>query len=222
MGMGAPLPALHGSFSLRVDYQLLGEFCRNQGGRALHPAHRHSDLHISALLFGRSSSDFAETREAYADAIERFGPDDFWILRKGLEKGYEYFALEQILALLRLSGWDYKRFMACLPALKVKLGALSNTQKEDLVDAIHRVWDHYLPIGENEDLAFEIGSILQGMGHLELALMFLRHSVDLHGLKPETVFMLALCCHRLGRPQEAREWVEQELARSIGNRQGDL
>src|SRR5262249_35267504 len=45
-GGGIPHLALHGSFSLRVDYQPLGEFCRYQGGQALHPAHRHKSLHV--------------------------------------------------------------------------------------------------------------------------------------------------------------------------------
>jgi hypothetical protein len=213
MGQGIPHPTLHGSFSLRVDYQLLGEYCRNQGGRALHPDHRHGDLHISALIFGASPGAFYETRQAYADAVERFGPDDFWTLRKGVEKAYDALSPDEVLALLRLSGWDHRRLIACLPALKPKLATLSAAQREGWVEAVCRVWDHYFPIGEEDDLAFEIGAILQGMGHHIEALTFFRHSVDLHGMKSATAFKIA-ACHLALRRREARRWVEKALALS--------
>src|SRR5437868_2991677 len=75
-GKGSPTMAMHGAFSMMVDYQIIGEYCRHLGGQALHPAHRAESLNISAFMFGDLSGGFVETRQAYAEAIEKFGPDD--------------------------------------------------------------------------------------------------------------------------------------------------
>src|SRR5438105_11722257 len=157
-GKGSPTMAMHGAFSMMVDYQIIGEYCRHLGGQALHPAHRAESLNISAFMFGDLSGGFVETRQAYAEAIEKFGPDDFFTLKEGITQVVEVLSFEQLLAFLRLSDWDYKRFWECLPALKKQLADTTDLQKRELREAIMKVWDSYLPIGEENDLAFQLGT----------------------------------------------------------------
>src|SRR5205085_11009184 len=57
-GDGAPVVAVHGSFSMMVDYQLIGEYCRRLGGQVIHPAHRHESLNVSAFIFGDAPGGF--------------------------------------------------------------------------------------------------------------------------------------------------------------------
>ena len=78
-----------------------------------------------------------------------------------------------LLAFLRLSGWDYKRFRECLPVLKKGLQGLNETQKQELYEVILNVWDGYMPIGEEYDLAFQIGTLLLEMDYFAEALEFL-------------------------------------------------
>ena len=181
LGRGTPALALHGSFSMMVDYQIIGEYCRQLGARVLHPARASAHLNISAFMFGNVPYDFIETRHAYAEAIEKFGPDDFFILKEPFEQLYDALTLDQILAFLRLSCWDHKRFRESLPALKKHLPEMSDSQKRQLHEAILKVWDSYLPIGEESDLAFDLGTFLLEMEFYEDAVEFLQRSVDLYG-----------------------------------------
>ncbi|HYY99830.1 MAG TPA: tetratricopeptide repeat protein, partial [Pyrinomonadaceae bacterium] len=210
-GQGAPALAVHGSFSMMVDYQIIGEYSRGLGGQVIHPAHGHESLNVSAFLFGDAPGGFAETRQAYADSVEKFGPDDFYKLKEGIARAYASLGTGELLAFLRLSGWDYKRFLECLPVFKSHLPGLDESQRQELRDAARGVWDAYLPIGEEEDLAFHVGTLLLEMEFYGEALEFLRQSVDLYGAESGTSYNMAVCCHGLGRTAEALEHVERAL-----------
>ncbi|HEV7893149.1 MAG TPA: tetratricopeptide repeat protein [Pyrinomonadaceae bacterium] len=210
-GQGTPTMAVHGSFSMMVDYQIVGEHCRHLGGRVIHPSHRHESLNVSALLFGDSRDGFAETRQAYAEAVEKFGPDDFFTLKEGVAGVYDSLSPAQLLAFLRLSGWDYKRFLECLHVFKSHLPELDESQKQELHEAVRRIWDAYLPIGEQEDLAFHVGTLLLEMEFYGEALEFLQHSLDLYGAEPGTLYNMAVCCHGLRQTAKAVEHVERAL-----------
>jgi hypothetical protein len=211
LGRGIPAFTLHGSFSMMVDYQIIGEYCRCLGGQVLHPARQTESLNISAFLFGDLPDDFIETRQAYAEAIEKFGPDDFFTLKEGMAHMFDALSLDEILAFLRLSGWDYKRFRECLPALKEFLPEMTDFQKQQLREAVVKVWDSYLPIGEESDLAFELGTLLLELEFHEHALEFLQRSVDLYGLAPGTAYNIAVCYYSLGEVDRALEYINQAL-----------
>ena len=75
-----PEPARHaGAFSLMVNFHALGFWAQRHGGELLHGGDRHAAIDVGALVFGPS----LETRAAYEDAIERFGPGDLAILERG-------------------------------------------------------------------------------------------------------------------------------------------
>ncbi|HEY0764070.1 MAG TPA: SAM-dependent methyltransferase [Pyrinomonadaceae bacterium] len=210
-GKGAPTMAVHGSFSLMVDYQIIGEFCRQLGGQVLHPERKTKSLNISAFLFGGSGDDFLETRQAYAEVIEKFGPDDFFTLKEGISEIYDGLTLEQIVAFLRLSCWDHKRFWECVPFIKQHLENMSAFEKQQLREAIVKVWDSYLPIGEESDLAFELGTLLLEMEFRAEAIEFLQHSVSLYGIAPGTAYNIAVCHYGLGQLDQALEYLDQAL-----------
>lgn len=212
LGRGTPALAFHGSFSMMVDYQIIGEYCRSLGASVLHPAHASSHLNISAFMFGDVPCDFIETRHAYAEAIEKFGPDDFFVLKKPFKQIYDALTLDQILAFLRLSCWDYKRFLESLPALKKHLPEMSEVQKRQLHEGILKVWDSYLPIGEESDLAFDLGTFLLEMEFYEEAFAFLQRSVELYGMAPGAAYNLAVCCYSLNQMDEALDYVDQALS----------
>ena len=211
LGRGMPAFTLHGSFSMMVDYQIIGEYCRHLNGQVLHPARQTESLNISAFLFGDVPDDFIETRQAYAEAIEKFGPDDFFTLKEGMAQIYEAFSLDEILAFLRLSCWDYKRFRECLPVLKKYLPQMTGFHKQQLREAIVKVWDSYLPIGEESDLAFDLGTLLLEMEFHEEALEFLQRSVDLYGLAPGSAYNIAVCYYLLNQMDQALEYINQAL-----------
>jgi tetratricopeptide (TPR) repeat protein len=210
-GQGLPTITMHGSFSMTVDYRIIGEYFKRRDGHMLHPAHPHESLNVSAFMLGDLSGGYTETRQAYAEAIEKFGPDDYFTLKSGIEQVYEALSLKQLLAFLRLSGWDYKRFLECLPALKNCLQGAPDIQKQELRRIVRQVWDVYLPIGEADDLAFELGTLLLEMEFYTEATEFLQHSVSLYGMEPGTAYNLAVCHYSLRQMETALEYVNQAL-----------
>lgn len=210
-GCGAPVVAMHGSISMMVDYQIIGEYCRDFGGEAFHPPRHPQNLNISAFLLSDRVSDFVETRHAYAETIGRFGPDDLFTLKEGLAPLFEELSLDQILAFLRLSCWDYMRFWECLMALKKHLPNISDIQMRELRATILKVWDYYLPIGEEHDLAFEMGTLLLEMEFHEDALEFLQRSVDLYSIAPGSAYNIAVCHYSLGEMDQALVFAEKAL-----------
>ena len=212
LGSGTPSFAVHGSLSMMVDYQIIGEFCRRLGARVLHPPGLTEHLNISAFMFGDPADDFIETTQAYAEAIEKFGPDDFFTLKEGIAQIYDALTLDEVLAFLRLSCWDYKRFRECLPVLKKHLPETTDLQKQQLHEAILKVWDSYLPIGEESDLAFELGTLLLEMQFHADALEFLQRSVDLHGIAPGTAYNIAVCHYGLDQLDQALGYADQALS----------
>lgn len=196
---------------MMVDYQLIGEYCRQLGARVLHPTGPADHLNISAFMFGDVPGDFLETRQAYAEAIGKFGPDDFFTLKGGIAQILDALTLDEILSFVRLSCWDYKRFCECLPAVKQHLPEMTDLQKQQLHDAILKVWDTYLPIGEDSDLAFDLGTLLLEMGFHAEALEFLQRSVDLYGVAPGNTYNIAVCYYSLGQMDQALVYVNQAL-----------
>ena len=94
-----PQPARHGgAFSLMVNFHALGHYARSHGGEMFHGGDRHAAIDVGAIVFGPS----AETRAAYADAIDRFGPGDLAILSEGVERTADQLSVAEIVALLRL------------------------------------------------------------------------------------------------------------------------
>jgi hypothetical protein len=71
-----------------ANYHAIGEYVCNQEGRMLHTAHRYTNLYISASLLGQHPGGYPETAQAFHEAIEPGGPDDFYILKSGLEGIY--------------------------------------------------------------------------------------------------------------------------------------
>jgi tetratricopeptide (TPR) repeat protein len=211
LGEEEPRLAIHGSFSMPVNYHAIGEYCLHQGGQVLHPARLHTSLAVSAFLFGQPPAGTAETAHAYAESVHGFGPDEFFVLKKGVEKLYESLTLPQLLAYLALSDWDPNIFAGSASALRSCLGEATAAQKQDVFRAVHKVWDHYYPLGERTDVAFPIGLLLHTMEYYHEAVQFYEQSRALYGASALTAYNRGLCHHRLRQLDQAVQCVEEAL-----------
>jgi hypothetical protein len=189
---------LHGSFSLPVNYHALGQWVRGQGGCALEPRHQPSSLRICAYLWGIERRALASLSATYDDAIEQGGPDDFYTLKRSLEPFVARLNLSQLLSYLRLSGWDSDVLVACEARMQVCLDGASEAERADLASALEQVWDLYMPIGEQQDIAFMIGTLLFAAERVERALTYFERSRMIWGPHPATDRNLELCRKRLG------------------------
>jgi tetratricopeptide (TPR) repeat protein len=211
LGRGEPELNLHGSFSMMVNYHAIGQYFQNHGGHVLHAAHRHNSINICAFLLGDHPHDYVETRQAFIETIENCGPDDFYTLAKGVAKNYDALTLEQLLSLLRLSGWDAKIFRESFPALLNHVESAPPPLKQELYCALQQVWDNYYHIGEEHDLAFYMAMLLYGMQYYPEALEHFQRSLRLYGPDPSTFYNMAMCHYNLRQLEAALEYINQTL-----------
>lgn len=211
VGKGEPDINLHGSFSMMVNYDALSQYVLNQGGRVLQTTHSHPNLQVLAFIFGRSPSSIVETHEAYSAAVEQFSPHDFFVIKRGIDNMHGIMNLPQILAYLRLSGWDAKVFLSCFPTLLDLSDSFSEIERQELYQAIQQVWDNYYPINEECDLAFFIGMLLYGMMFYTEALDYFWYSLNLSGLNASTIYNMGMCYYNLRQWRAALKCLSQTL-----------
>jgi tetratricopeptide (TPR) repeat protein len=211
-GHSDPAITLHGSFSMMVNFHALGHYIVQQGGEALYPSHDQDSLTVPAFVLGQLPNNVAETRLAYRLAIAQFGPDDFYTLKKGVERFYFALSVSQILAHVRLSGWDANIFQGCLPALMSLAEEMSDKERSDLYTTIERVWDTFYPLGEDQDMAFNIGLLLYEMSDYIEAVNFFNYSLEFYGVNAGTSLNCGLCYYNLEQFEAALAWVDHSLS----------
>jgi tetratricopeptide (TPR) repeat protein len=204
-----PVIDLHGSISMRVNYHALGQYVLKRGGRVYHAGQRSLSLNVSCFVLGHSPNATPATERIFNDAVARFGPDDFFILKLGVESAYESLDLPQILEYLRLTGYDVDIFVGAFPALLNLVDSCSIEEREELLQALQQVWEAYYPIGEQLDLPFRIGVLLYSAAWYREALEFFRHSERTHGPHSSTSYDKGMCHYMLGEQESAQACVDE-------------
>lgn len=190
-----PQPARHsGAFSLMVNFHALGLYAERHGGVLLHGGDRHAAIDVGAFVFGPS----LETRAAYADALGRFGPGDLAVLTAGVERVADGLSVAEIVALLRLSGWDATTLHAVLGPLHEQAADADPATQEDLREALMETYDRHFAIAGEPDLPFAIGLLLYELQDYEDAIAYFEASLEQHGHDPATEKNIELCEAMLG------------------------
>lgn len=216
-GRGLPGFAIHGSISMLVNYHALARHVRHLGGTALYTRRRVCSLRICALALGRREEELAETRYAFDEAVEIQGPDDFFTIKKGMEQAYDALTAEQALAFLRFSGGDANIFLGLFPRLMALAPEMDEGVRRELCAVVRQVWEMFLPIGEERDLAFHLGLLLATADQYPEALDLFTQSLCLYGPDAATLYNVALCHYRLDQPGPALDAVQQALELQPGH-----
>jgi tetratricopeptide (TPR) repeat protein len=211
LSRGAPGFSRHGSISMSVNYHALARYFAQADGVALGAERRQASLRVCAFALGRPAGELAGLRQAFEDTVETQGPDDFFLIKKAMQATHESLSAEQALAFLRFSGCDANIFWGVAERLLALVPEMNMATRHDLGRTVRRVWELYLPIGEERDLAFQIALILAAIDQISAALDLFTESLRLHGDHPVTLYNMALCQIRLRQLPAALEAVEKAL-----------
>ncbi len=206
-----PFLSKHGCISMTVNFHALELYFKGLGGKAIHSIYEHENINVSLFLLSKSNHDFIETSMAYKEIIESIGPDDFYIIKKAIMPLSKYLTTKELLTFLRFTVWDSRTFLEMYKILLERIANEENFPKDELIDAINKVWEHYFPIGEEGDLGYYFGSILGYLGHDNDALRFFEFSLEFYGECPETNYEIALCYYNLQQIDRALEYTEKSL-----------
>ncbi|MDR3596347.1 hypothetical protein [Clostridium sp.] len=206
-----PFLSKHGCISMTVNFHALELYFKGLGGKAIHSIYEHENVNVSLFLLSKNNNDFVETSMAYNEIIETIGPDDFYNMKKAIMPLSKSLTTKELLTFLRFTVWDARTLLELYNILLERIPTEENFPKDELIDAINKVWEHYFPIGEEGDLGYYFGSILGYLGHDNDALKFFESSLEFYGECPETNYEIALCYYNLQQIDRALEYTERSL-----------
>lgn len=201
--LSAPYIAKHGSFSLLVNYNAIKMHCESLGGAALFPTHYHESIDVGCLLYLTSHDKYLETKSAYNRVINDFGPDEYFSVKKHIEKNVNELSVTEMFTYLRLSKYDAKLFHQFLPCFYHILETFTTAERHSFLQISAKVWDGFYPIGEDLDLALDIGLMLKELHFFNEALSFFELSEHIYGMTMESLYNKALCFADSGFPEIA-------------------
>lgn len=206
-----PYLSKHGCISMTVNFHGLELYFKGLGGKAIHSIYEHENVNMSLFLLSQSSNNFIETTMAYNEIIESIGPDDFYIIKKGIVPLNKSLTTKELLTFLRFTVFDGRTFLEFYNTLLERIDKEEDFPKEELIAIIHNVWEHYFPIGEEGDLAYYLGTILAYFGHDSEALKLFQSSLEFYGEDAATNYEIALCYYNLQELEVAMEYIEKSL-----------
>lgn len=221
-GVSDPHIAVHGSFSVMVNYHAIGIYFASRGGFALHSPQEEASLKVSvfvlpgnenkpgngqgsassmASLYGDDLDKVCATRSlsfpnltvAFEDEISAFGPNDFFVMQKSMKEDTKSPTLKAVLALMKLSCWDPDVFYKFRDVLLDHSPACPPKLKKDVKHGIPLVWKNYYALDKEKDIAFEIGRLYYGIHDYDAALAFYTLSMHEMGKHHVTSHNMGLC-----------------------------
>lgn len=206
-----PYLSKHGCISMTVNFHAMELYFKGLGGKAIHSIYEHENINVSLFMLSNSNNDFVETSMAYNEVIESIGPDDFYIMKKAIMPLSKSLTTKELLTFLRFTIWDSRTLLELYNILLERIPNEEDFPKDELIDAINKVWEYYFPIGEEGDLGYYFGSILGYLGNDNDALKFFESSLEFYGECAETNYEIALCYYNLQQMDRALEYAEKSI-----------
>lgn len=206
-----PFLSKHGCISMTVNFHALELYFKGLGGKAIHSIYDHENINMSLFLLS-SKHDFIETAMAYNEIIESIGPDDFYIIKKGVVPLSKSLTTKELLTFMRFTVWDARTFLECCNILFERIESEEDFPKDELITVINKVWEHYFPIGEDENLPYYLGSILSYLENDSEALKYFEASLEFYGANADIYYEIAVCYYNLKEFHKALEYTEKSLA----------
>ncbi|GMH52669.1 hypothetical protein TrRE_jg1017, partial [Triparma retinervis] len=237
-GLLDPHIAVHGSFSLMVNYHAIGAYFTSRGGFALHNPQEEASLKVSCFvlpgekqkddkgievkegdLMGEGMEridrererDFPNLKHAFKDWAENFGPNDFFIMQKSMKEDAVNPSLKSVVALLKLCDWDPDVFYKFRDVILNQVCQANAKLRNDLCRGIPRVWDNYYQLDKEKDVSFEIGRFFYGIRDFGKALRYYTISSETIGEHHVTFHNMGLCFYSLNMTSDAVEHFQKSI-----------
>ncbi len=125
---------LHGSFSLTANYHAIQHVFEQRGAVALFPPHHYKNINVGCILNLDKPMAYPNMRLAYRRCIERFGPDEFFSMKRWVDRNQDSMGLQQILSFWRLGGYDAEFFIQSTKQISNLLPDANDEEKQDIVE----------------------------------------------------------------------------------------
>lgn len=199
-----------GGFSFNANVHTMGYLAEGWGGRAWHTSARDGTLDLSHLVFPAAGVEFStpfDEMEIRFERLEQFHAVDRFRLKESVDEVVPRPQLRLALDLLRVSGMDPQVFYELsdhlLSGLDSEEQELEDETEAELKSVLERVLDGVFPVGDEIDVAFEVGRLAYRLEKYELAEEAFEMSLRQFGDDPKTYFNLGLGWYYQERWEEA-------------------
>lgn len=216
-GLEVPELVPHGGgFSFNANVHTMGYLAEGWGGRAWHTSARDGTLDLSHLVLPAVDQTFRGSfleMETRFEQLELFHAVDRFRLKESVDEAVPRPKFRLALDLLRLSGLDPQVFYEVSDHL---LNGLDFEEVEpeaqtELMSVLERCLEDIFPVGDEVDMAFEVGRIAYRLEDYALSERAFLQSISTFGEDPKTRFNLGLGWYYQKRWSEAEQAFERAL-----------
>jgi len=204
-----PEIAVHGGLSMMINFDTFKRYFEAEGGRWLDTPFQPNDIAVQVGVFGEPENDHHQTAMTFADTIGSYSADDYHSLKVVLHDNYDQMTIQQMLSVIRMGRWDSVLFEECFPHLMEKVQNTTDEIRMDVRLTMRKIWEHYYFIGEDRDIPFMIGVILNNIGAFRDSIILFNYSLQMHGMDPGTLYNMGMAYLYLGDTQKALELISQ-------------
>ena len=232
-GLSDPHIAVHGSFSIMVNFHAICLYIQSRGGFSLTCNQEESALQVNCFVLNGDDDNKNSTVDgstlsfvnkdldqlnnerkskypilsySFEECINTFNPNDFFVIQKSLKEEANP-SLLPIISLLKLSNWDPDVFYKFRDEILTTVSSAGPRLRQDLNIGISKIWDNYYHLGNydnSKDIVFELGRLCYGLSLFEKALIYYQKSSIYYGDHHITFHNAGLCYFSLLNFEEAR------------------
>lgn len=179
-----PSVALHGSFSIAVNYHAIAALIHRLKGKALMTTFSDPAFVVFGAILHPEMDNFYDTELAFRKYIDDFEPTEYWRFVTLTEREWKEAPLDHMLILIKLGNWDAMSLHAFYPRIKELLPKATESQKERLIETIHRVWENYYPVAPEEEIfVANLATLFLEMGLSKQATIYFQRAQQIAALK---------------------------------------
>jgi hypothetical protein len=206
---GDPILGLHGGcFSFTVNFDAIAAWFEAAGGEAFRPARWDFQFKVGAAMAGIAGA--VETRAAFANEIDRFGPGEYFHLSYTLRNELPTPSMEVLLAAFKLGDWDPEMLVACRAAVTQKARGAPDWVKEELARGLELAWERVFPLHRN--FALEMAWVAMAIDRPQQAIRLARESDRLYGESSIALTVRGLAHAMLKENGTALKFADRALA----------
>lgn len=190
--LATPHIAFHGSLSVMVNFDCIGQYIKHRGGDVL-MATETEGMKVNMFGVGFKFDDMPETRWAYQQFGHRFSTKEFLLIKNEVIEHASDLTLQEFMSLLKMSYWDPDILVSVAMEWGQKLGEASPGYLDELRAGLLELYDNYYFIPNYKNPLFEMGHIYHVIGDLDMALERYNESMRRFGEDAATVMSIGFC-----------------------------
>lgn len=192
---GEPALTKHSTFSIAVNYHSLAKYFQKRGGMGLLTSF--PDPVFANIVAAWGEAELPETQKVFFKTLDPFEPKDYFLLVSEAEKE-EKLSLDHLFLLLKLGDFDPVNMHFFYPRILAQIAEASPQQKEQWKGAIEQVWERvYIVSPEEGAFVLNLGVLLFHMEYYPEALLFFQRSLEITGVKQQTLENIAACLNKM-------------------------